>query len=114
MAQAVIIIGWLLTQQSSYHINIIALCCVCCSLSGFLDEEPTTGSRCLTRVRVRVSYDCRRLLFLETAPDLHWHATAVVCGAGGRWPMPATLIADDPESRGRGSRGIAAEAIRTP
>ena len=28
--------------------------------------------------------------------------------------MPATLIADDPESRGRGSRGIAAEAIRTP
>ena len=60
------------------------------------------------------------MLLLEATPNLHWHATAVVCGAAGGWavaPTRAVLVIDDTEGRsgdptsaaGRGA--VAAEAI---
>ena len=65
---------------------------------------------------MRVTHNCRRLLFLETAPDLHWNTGAVICRARWRWPVASALVIYD--SEGRGSVGICVstglEAVSAP
>ena len=81
-----------------------------------LDSEPAACRR-LVCVRVGVSDDGCSLLLLETTPDLHWHAAAVVGGAAGRGPLPSTALVID-HSEGRwgviaATWSVATEAVRS-